>query len=213
MGRYEEVRDRATEVMTQQAMANASMQTGKVDEALEYAASSVAIAENILKEYGDIGAAYVVYCNATGFQFQLFDAMKDYQNAFFSAFVAIYTTCPFLSKHLNDENYCCLFATQFTQMFVSFREFVEDKELLEQGKEIGQKTYDTVDLMFQVTYNAFDLLKQVAPDNRMVAPMSTILRQMEGAGLERYDDCKDLDWQICLNGIYDNLVTMKIING
>ena len=165
------------------------------------------------KEYGDIGAAYVVYCNATGFQFQLFDAMKDYQNAFFSAFVAIYTTCPFLSKHLNDENYCCLFATQFTQMFVSFREFVEDKELLEQGKEIGQKTYDTVDLMFQVTYNAFDLLKQVAPDNRMVAPMSTILRQMEGAGLERYDDCKDLDWQICLNGIYDNLVTMKIING
>ena len=33
MGRYEEVRDRATEVMTQQAMANASMQTGKVDEA------------------------------------------------------------------------------------------------------------------------------------------------------------------------------------
>lgn len=213
MGRYEEVRDKGTEVMTQQAMANAAMQTGKVDEALEYAAKGVEIAENILKEYEDIGAAYVVYCHATGFQFQLFDVIKDYQNAFFSAFVAIYTTCPFLSKHLNDENYCCLFATQLTQLFISFREFVEEKELLEQSEEIGQKAYDTVDMMFQVTYNAFDLLKQVAPDNRMVAPMSTILRQMEGAGFERYDDCEDLDWQTCLNGIYDNLVAMKIVNG
>ena len=30
MGRYEEVRDRATEVMTQQAMANAAMQAEKL---------------------------------------------------------------------------------------------------------------------------------------------------------------------------------------
>ena len=51
MGRYEEVRDRATEVMTQQAMANAAMQAGKIDEALDYATAGADIAEKILKEY------------------------------------------------------------------------------------------------------------------------------------------------------------------
>lgn len=212
MGRYEEVRDRATEVMTQQAMANAAMQAGKIGEALDYATAGADIAEKILKEYEDIGASYVVYCNATGFRFQLLDAIKDYQNAFFAAFVAIYTTCPYLAKRLDEEHFCCLFATQLTQMFVSFRDFVEYKGYLEQDDEVGQKAYETIDLMFQITYNAFDLLKLVAPDNRMVAPMSNILKQMEEAGFERYDDCKDLNWQACLERVYDNLVSMKIID-
>lgn len=47
-------------------------------------------------------------------------------------------------------------------MFVSFRDFVEYKGYLEQDDEVGQKAYETIDLMFQITYNAFDLLKLVA---------------------------------------------------
>lgn len=96
MGRYEEVRDRATEVMTQQAMANAAMQAGKIDEALDYATAGADIAEKILKEYEDIGASYVVYCNATGFRFQLLDAIKDYQNAFLQLLLLSIQLAPIL---------------------------------------------------------------------------------------------------------------------
>lgn len=211
MGRYEEVRDRAADVMTHQAMANAAMETGNVEEALKYAETSVQLAEDILKEYDDVGAAYVVYCNATGFRFHLFNSLEDNRNAFFAALIALYTTCPFLSEHLDDETFCCLFATQVTQTFISFRDFLEGTDYFDEGNEKGHKAFETLDLMFQMMYNAFDQLKKVAPDNRMVAPMAGIIQQMEEADLERYDEMVDLDWGVGLDRIYDNIVAIKIL--
>lgn len=212
MGRYEEVRDRAADVMTHQAMANAAMQAGNVEEALKYVETSSQLAEDILKEYEDVGASYVVYCNATGFQFQFFDSMGDKQNAFFSILIATYTTYSFLSEHLDDETFCCLFATQLTQMFISYRDYLEDTDFFDEGNEKGQLAFETLVLMFQMMYNAFDQLKKVAPDNQMVAPMSKIIQQMEETDFERYVELADLDWEIGLDRIYDNLVEIKVLD-
>lgn len=212
MGRYEEVRDRAPEVVTYQAMANVAMQAENVEEAIQYAEKSVQLAEDILKEYDDVGAAYVVYCHATRFQFQLLDSIEDNRNAFLSAFISLYTTCPFLSKHLDDENYSCLFATQYMQMFLSYRSFVEESGYFDEGNEMGEQAFETLVWVYQMMYNTFVQLKKVAPDNQMVAPMARIIQQMEEAGLERYDELADLDWDTGLDRIYDNMVAMKIIN-
>lgn len=212
MGRYEEVRDRAADVMTHQAMANAAMQAGNVQEALQYAETSVQLAEDILKEYEDVGAAYVVYCNASGFRFQLLDSLENNRDAFYSALIALYTTYSFLSEHLDDEIFCCLFATQFMQMFISYRSFVEESGYFDEGNEMGEQAFETLVLMFQMMYNAFDQLKKVAPDNRMVAPMSNIIQQMENIGIERYEELSDLDWETGLDRIYENLVAMKIVD-
>lgn len=212
MGRYEEVRDRAPEVVTYQAMANAAMQAGNVEEAVQYAEKSVQLAEDILKEYDDVGAAYVVYCHAAGFQFQLFDSIEDNRNAFFSALISLYSTCPFLSKHLDNENYSCLFATQYMQMFLSYRSFVEEGGYFDEGNEKGEQAFETLVLMYQMMYNAFVQLKKVAPDNQMVTVMARIIQQMEEAGLKRYEELSDLDWETGLDRIYGNLVAMKIID-
>lgn len=212
MGRYEEVRDRAVNVMTDQAMANAAMQAGNVEEALKYAESSVQFAEDILKEYEDVGASYVVYCNATGFRFQLLDSLEDNRNAFFSALIAVYSTYSFLSERMENETFCCLFATQLMQMFISYRSYSEEVGFFDEGNENGQLAFETLVLIFQLMHNAYDQLKKVAPDNPMVAPMSNILQQMIDAGLERYEELADLDWETGLDRVYDNLVAMKIIN-
>jgi len=170
--KYEKIKDKGAEIMSLLQMSKAAAKSHQPEKELDYVTRAYKEACNLVRDYPDFEASFVVFAGAGSQLFRLYNNGKMYEEAI-NINTQMLLKMRLLSKHLDLERSCTLFTATANESVVNFLEICDMNSFFD---TIPMVVIEILGLQYEILYILKEELKKIKPSSLMFLPINRTLK-------------------------------------